>query len=229
MDQNQTPSTTITIDQNQTPSTTTTTMDQNQTPSTTTTTMDQNQTPSTTTTMDQNQTSSTSVVNSLILGLKPLIVPLVIRFITFIFLLVSLIVIATNSFDAFDIYGFPIKVEATDIHVYRYMISADVIGMAYILLLFVLTIFQVKSGSPIDGGLAYFEFYGDKVILFLLATGAAAGLGLTVEYNRLMDKDNTTEDIQNFINIANASASLLLLGSISYVFSSLNLPKRSSS
>ncbi|KAF3639486.1 putative ubiquitin carboxyl-terminal hydrolase 12-like [Capsicum annuum] len=199
--------------------------------------------------MDQNQTSSTSVVNPLILGLKPLIVPLVIRFITFIFLLVSLIVIATNSFDAFDIYGFPIKVESTDIHVYRrsqvqtleiasdrnasYMISADVIGMAYILLLFVLTIFQVKSGSPIDGGLAYFEFYGDKVILFLLATGAAAGLGLTVEYNRLMDKDNTTEDIQNFINIANASASLLLLGSISSaissVFSSLNLPKRSSS
>ncbi|KAM3236729.1 CASP-like protein PIMP1 [Capsicum annuum] len=219
MDQNQTPSATITIDQNQT--------------SSTTTTMDQNQTPSTTTTMDQNQTSSTSVVNPLILGLKPLIVPLVIRFITFIFLLVSLIVIATNSFDAFDIYGFPIKVESTDIHVYRYMISADVIGMAYILLLFVLTIFQVKSGSPIDGGLAYFEFYGDKVILFLLATGAAAGLGLTVEYNRLMDKDNTTEDIQNFINIANASASLLLLGSISSaissVFSSLNLPKRSSS
>ncbi|KAM3345376.1 CASP-like protein PIMP1 [Capsicum galapagoense] len=217
MDQNQTPSATITIDQNQTPSTTTT--------------MDQNQTPSTTT-MDQNQTSS-SVVNSLILGLKPLIVPLVIRFITFIFLLVSLIVIATNSFDAFDIYGFPIKVESTDIHVYRYMISADVIGMAYILLLFVLTIFQVKSGSPIDGDLAYFEFYGDKVILFLLATGAAAGLGLTVEYNRLMDKDNTTEDIQNFINIANASASLPLLGSISSaissVFSSLNLPKRSSS
>ncbi|PHT60409.1 DnaJ protein -like protein 2, partial [Capsicum baccatum] len=138
-----------------------------------------------------------------------------------------------QHFDAFDIYGFPIKVEATDIHVYRYMISADVIEMAYILLLFVLTIFQVKSGSPIDGGLAYFEFYGDKVILFLLATGAAAGLGLTVEYNRLMDKDNTTEDTQNFINIANASASLLLLGSISSaissVFSSLNLPKRSSS
>lgn len=43
------------------------------------------------------------------------------------------------------------------------MISVDVIGMAYTLLLFVLTFFQVKSGNPIDGGLAYFEFYGDKV------------------------------------------------------------------
>lgn len=43
------------------------------------------------------------------------------------------------------------------------MISADVIGMAYTLLVVVLTIFQVNSGSTIDGGLAYFEFYGDKV------------------------------------------------------------------
>ncbi|KAH0755505.1 hypothetical protein KY290_025775 [Solanum tuberosum] len=115
----------------------------------------------------------------------------------------------------------------------HYMISADVIGMAYTLLLIVLIFFQVKSGSPIDSGLAYFEFYGDKIILFLLATGAAAGLGLTVEYNRLKDNDDTTQDIQNFINIANASASVLLLGSISSaissIISSLNLPKRSSS
>ncbi|KAH0676815.1 hypothetical protein KY285_024616 [Solanum tuberosum] len=167
------------------------------------------------------------------IGLKPLVGSLVMRLITFSFLLVSLIVIATNSFDAFDIYGFPIKVDSTDIHVYRYMISADVIGMAYTFLLIVLIFFQVKSGSPIDSGLAYFEFYGDKIILFLLATGAAAGLGLTVEYNRLKDNDDTTQDIQNFINIANASASVLLLGSISSaissIISSLNLPKRSSS
>ncbi|KAK6790338.1 hypothetical protein RDI58_014138 [Solanum bulbocastanum] len=210
-------------------------MDQNQT--TSTTTMEQNQTPSsttTTTTMNQNQTSSTSTTfSSLMIGLKPLVVSLVIRLITFSFLLVSLIVIATNSFDAFDIYGFPIKVESTDIHVYRYMISADVIGMAYTLLLIVLIFFQAKSGSPIDSGLAYFEFYGDKIILFLLTTGAAAGLGLTVEYNRLKDNDETTQNMQNFINIANASASVLFLGSISSaissVISSLNLPKRSSS
>lgn len=66
-----------------------------------------------------------------------------------------------------------------------------------------------------------------------MATGAAAGLGLTVEYNRLKDNDETTQNIQNFINIANASASVLLLGSISStissIISSLNLPKRSSS
>ncbi|XP_049354816.1 CASP-like protein PIMP1 [Solanum verrucosum] len=198
--------------------------------------MEQNQTPSstTTTTMNQNQTSSTSTTfSSLMIGLEPLVGSLVMRLITFSCLLVSLIVIATNSFDTFNIYGLPIRVDSTDIHVYRYMISADVIGMAYTLLLIVLIFFQVKSGSPIDSGLAYFEFYGDKIILFLLATGAAAGLGLTVEYNRIKDNDETTQNIQNFINIANASASVLLLGSISSaissIISSLNLPKRSSS
>ncbi|CAN4096079.1 unnamed protein product [Withania somnifera] len=165
---------------------------------------------------------------SLMNGLKPLVVPLVIRVITFIFVLVSLIVIATDSFDAFDIYGFPVKVTSNDVYAYRYIISADAIGMAYTLLLVVLTIFQVNSGNPIGRGLAYFEFYSDKVILFLLATGAAAGLGLTVEYNRLVD-DDITKDVQDFLNTANASASLLLVASIfsaiSSIFSSLNLPK----
>ncbi|CAN4105873.1 unnamed protein product [Withania somnifera] len=166
-------------------------------------------------------------------GLKSLVVPVVLRVITLIFLLVSLIVIAIDSFDAFDIYGFPVKVAFNDVYVYCYMISAAAIGMAYILLLVVLTIFQVNSGSPNGNtGLAYFEFYSDKVILFLLATGAAAGLGLTVEYKRLID-DDITKDVQDFLNKANASASLLLLASIfstiSSVISSLNLPKSSSS
>lgn len=103
------------MDQNQTPSTT---IDQNQTLSTTT--IEQNQ--STTTTMNQNHTSSTSTNNtfsSLMIGFKPLVGSLVMRLITFSFLLVSLIVMATNSFDTFDIYGFPVKVDSTDIHVYR--------------------------------------------------------------------------------------------------------------
>ncbi|XP_060212545.1 CASP-like protein PIMP1 [Lycium barbarum] len=208
-------------------------MDQNQTPSTTT--MDQ----TSTTTMNQNQTSSTSAVSPMMVGLKPLMKPLAIRAITFIFLFVSLIVIATDSFETsetletLDEYDFTLNVKAnvksSDFSAYRYMISADAIGMAYTLLIVWLTISHVKSGSPIDSGLAYFEFYSDKVILFLLSTGAAAGLGLTVEFNRVTHKE-IISDKQKFINMANASASLLLLGSISSfissVVSSLNLPKR---
>ncbi|XP_059289428.1 CASP-like protein 4D1 [Lycium ferocissimum] len=134
--------------------------------------MDQNQTPSTTT-MNQNQTSSTAAVSPMMVGLKPLIMKhLAIRAITFIFLFVSLIVIATDSFDTFDIYGSPVKVKSTDIYAYRCMISADAIGMAYTLLLVWFTIFHVKSGSPIDSGLAYFEFFSDKSLVrsLLLST-----------------------------------------------------------
>ncbi|XP_059316031.1 CASP-like protein PIMP1 [Lycium ferocissimum] len=185
--------------------------------------------------MNQNQTSSTAAVSPMMVGLKPLMKPLAIRVITFIFLFVSLIVIATDSFDTFlyndtFLYDIPVKVQSTDFYAYRYMISADVIGMAYILLIVWLTISHVKSGSPIDSGLAYFEFYSDKVILFLLSTGAAAGLGVTVESNRVKG-DDITPDMKNFLNIANASASLLFLGSISSfissIISSLNVPKKS--
>lgn len=143
-----------------------------------------------------------------------------------------------------------------------YMISAITIGMAYTLLLVVLTIFHTISASPIGGKrVAYFEFYSDKVrqiivrknekyyfnskkewqnlkyenqhiflngcnvtfqvISYLLATGAAAGLGFSVEYNRNLGID--------FFNVANAAASLLLLGSffpaLSSILSSLNLTK----
>ncbi|XP_016471251.1 CASP-like protein PIMP1 [Nicotiana tabacum] len=201
-------------------------MDQNQT-SSTVIIDDQSQTPSTTT-IDQNQTPAPAA--SPVVGLSmSLVVSLVMRVLTFILLLISLIVIASASFDTFDIYGFPVTIKSNDFYAYRYMISADVIGMAYTLLLAVLTISHfIKSGSSIGSGLAYFEFYGDKVISFLLGTGAAAGLGLGVEFNKFLDSG---EDIQNFINMANAAASMLLLGSvcstISSFISSLNLPNRS--
>ncbi|XP_009596282.1 CASP-like protein PIMP1 [Nicotiana tabacum] len=177
--------------------------------------MDQNQT-SSTANMDENQRSAVAV------GWW-LVVSLLMRFLTFIFLLVSLIVLVTDStVESVDIFGFPVK--ATDFYAYRYMISAITIGMAYTLLLVVLTIFHTISASPIGGKrVAYFEFYSDKVISYLLATGAAAGLGFSVEYNRNLGID--------FFNVANAAASLLLLGSffsaLSSVLSSLNLPKRS--
>lgn len=62
---------------------------------------------------------------------------------------------------------------------------------------------------------------GLQVTSYLLATGAAAGLGFSVEYNRNLGID--------FFNVANAAASLLLLGSffpaLSSILSSLNLTK----
>lgn len=64
-------------------------------------------------------------------------------------------------------------------------------------------------------------------ISYLLATGAAAGFGFTVDVNRVPETDLGVED---FLDKANASASLLLVGflfsAVSSVFSSLSLPKK---
>lgn len=66
-----------------------------------------------------------------------------------------------------------------------------------------------------------------QAISYLLATGAAAGFGLAVDLNRLPGNDLPSK---KFLDKANASASLLLIGFLfsatSSVFSSLSLPKR---
>nr|XP_016471250.1 PREDICTED: CASP-like protein PIMP1 [Nicotiana tabacum] len=126
-------------------------------------------------------------------------------------------------------------IKATDFYAYRqtsfllsntsvtYFISAIAIGMAYTLLLAVLTILHAVCETPIGvRGFAYFEFYSEKVTSYLLATGAAAGLGFSAECsNKNLGID--------FFNVANAAASLLLLGSffpaLSSILSSLNLTK----
>ncbi|KAH6806307.1 hypothetical protein C2S53_012467 [Perilla frutescens var. hirtella] len=147
------------------------------------------------------------------------LVSLIIRVLTFVSLLISVIVIATNNSYVGDT-----KFKFDDFYAYRYMLATGVIGIAYTLLQTAFTIFFVSTGNRIGGdGLAFVDFYGDKALSYLLATGAAAGFGLTVDLNR--------GGSNGFLNKANAAASLLFLGfifsAISSIFSSLSLPKRS--
>ncbi|XP_075080584.1 CASP-like protein PIMP1 [Nicotiana tabacum] len=176
--------------------------------------------------MDENQTSTVTVGWSLVISLM--------RFLTFIFLLVSLIVLATDTvesvislvFQSRPLISMLIGKLAFSFQILQscfYFISAIAIGMAYTLLLAVLTILHAVCETPIGvRGFAYFEFYSEKVTSYLLATGAAAGLGFSAECsNKNLGID--------FFNVANAAASLLLLGSffpaLSSILSSLNLTK----
>lgn len=72
-------------------------------------------------------------------------------------------------------------------------------------------------------------FWLVQAISYLLATGAAAGFGLAVDLNRLPGNENDSPT-KDFLDKANASASLLLMGFLfsvaSSVFSSLSLQKR---
>ncbi|CAN4106838.1 unnamed protein product [Withania somnifera] len=157
----------------------------------------------------------------------PPFVGLIVRVLTLICLLVSLILIATNTHTTTTDYG-DVKIKFNDFYAYRYLIATLVVGMAYTLLQTAFSIFLVSTGNRVGGeGLCLFDFYGDKFISYFLATGAAASFGMTQDLKQLQGSDQ----LSKFLNTSNAAASLCLLGFIfaaaSSVFSSYNLPKRS--
>ncbi|KAI4352115.1 hypothetical protein L6164_006396 [Bauhinia variegata] len=146
---------------------------------------------------------------------------LVLRILTFVFLLIALILIAINK-------DSDLGVKFSDVYSYRYMISTIVIGFAYNLLQMAFSFFGLVSGNRVitgNGGYL-FDFYGDKVISYLLATGCGAGFGAS------KDLHNATDgyDLSNFFAKSYASASLLLFGflftAVASIFSSYALPKK---
>ncbi|KAM7271118.1 hypothetical protein ACFE04_030332 [Oxalis oulophora] len=116
-----------------------------------------------------------------------------------------------------------VRVEFHDVYSYRYMMATIVFGMLYALLQMVFKFYSFNTRKSIiagDGGLL-FDFYGDKVITYFMATGAAAGFGAT--------KDLQGSDSSSFYDKGYASASLLLLAffcsAIISIFSSYALPR----
>ncbi|EXC20163.1 hypothetical protein L484_011407 [Morus notabilis] len=103
------------------------------------------------------------------------------------------------------------------------MLSAIVIGTAYALLQLAFTIYNAVSNGE---GNHLFDFYGDKIVSYLLATGAAAGFGVTNDMKTLIELLST---FGNFYEKAYASASLLFLAfvctAVLSVLSSYALPK----
>ncbi|XP_020231919.1 CASP-like protein 4D1 [Cajanus cajan] len=161
--------------------------------------------------MDSTNSSSTISISVLLL-----------RVLTFIFLLIALIFIAINRVT--DDYTGD-KLESKDVYAYRYMISTIVIGFAYNLLQLAFSIFTVVSGKRVlrsDGGYL-FDFFGDKIISYFLISGSTAGLSLNVELRRELPSNT-------FFHKANVSASLLLVGFLftatASIFTSFALPKK---
>ncbi|XP_051116480.1 CASP-like protein PIMP1 [Andrographis paniculata] len=152
---------------------------------------------------------------------------LVVRILTIICLFVSLVVLFTASGYASNRYYY-VKVTFKNVNAFRYLCSALVIGLVYTLAQTGLAVYQIITGSNFGGDtLIYFEFYGDKALSYLLATGGAAGLGMTQDVEGITDRLG----LDRFINKANASIALCLLGFafsiLSSIFSSFNLPKMS--
>ncbi|TKY64871.1 CASP protein 4D1 [Spatholobus suberectus] len=161
--------------------------------------------------MDNTHSSSTSSITILLL-----------RVLTFVFLLIALILIAIDTLTVDDTGD---EIKFNDVYAYRYMISTIVIGFVYNLLQMAFSIFTVVSGNRIlsgNGGYL-FDFFGDKIISYLLLSGSAGGFGFTIELQRFVS-------LNSFTGKANASASLLLIGflftAIASIFTSFALPKK---
>ncbi|CAI0411338.1 unnamed protein product [Linum tenue] len=157
---------------------------------------------------------------------------LILRLLTLACLLISLVILTTNTATLQVITNFSaagptltgITVHFKDIYTYRYMLGATVVGMAYTMLQIGFALCSIATGR--DGSLT-FDFYGDKVISYILATGSAAAFGATRDMKPLFAG---VGNVDKFFNKGYASASLLLLGfvctAILSVMSSYALPKR---
>ncbi|KAL3837776.1 hypothetical protein ACJIZ3_022367 [Penstemon smallii] len=138
------------------------------------------------------------------------VVTLLLRGLTFICLLISIVVLATNTTTSDEVTDF------TDFYAYRYMMASGVIGIVHTVLQIAFTIYYLSSGNRFGGdGWTSANFYGDMVITYLLATGAAACFGLTISLTR---NDSEAKD---FLISANFAARLLFDGFIFNAISSV--------
>ncbi|KAH6761985.1 hypothetical protein C2S52_019418 [Perilla frutescens var. hirtella] len=153
-------------------------------------------------------------------------VSLIVRVLTFICLVISLILLATATGTASTTYV-EVQVRFKDFIAYRYLCAAVVIGLVYTAMQTGFTIFQITTGNRFGGdGLVFIDFYGDKAASYILGTGGAASIGMAVDLKDIGD----ALGISHFMSITNAAASLCLLAfvftAVSSVFSSFALPKR---
>ncbi|KAK4279891.1 hypothetical protein QN277_011594 [Acacia crassicarpa] len=149
---------------------------------------------------------------------------LLLRVIISVFLLIALVLISITS----QTVG-GAKFKFTQVYSFRYMLAVIVIGLVYSLIQTSLAIFSMVSGDDVfKGKIAnIFNFYADKIISYLLATGAAAGLGASEDLHRIFDA-TLNLNLDDFFAKANTSASFLFIAficsAIASIYSSYELP-----
>ncbi|XP_031259547.1 CASP-like protein 4D1 isoform X2 [Pistacia vera] len=153
---------------------------------------------------------------------------LFLRILTFASLFVSMIILVTNSgYIDLPVYDLTFKIRFQDIYAYRYMLATTVISIAYTILQVAFSLYYVSTGNRVisgDGSFK-FDFYGDKVISYVLATGGAAAFGVTKDMkvvfagsgNKLFDRGYGCASLVLFWFACTAALS---------IYSSYALPKR---
>ncbi|XP_062157254.1 CASP-like protein 4D1 [Alnus glutinosa] len=131
---------------------------------------------------------------------------LLLRVLSVAFQLASIILLITNKKTASNNNG---KFGPKTLTTYRYMFGTNVIGGGYNLLQIVsFLIFRILMNNDDSYVYCLIEFYGDKAISYLLATGSAAGFGATRDLKKFLGE---AYNIEHFFDMGYASAILLFL------------------
>ncbi|CAA2941843.1 CASP 4D1 [Olea europaea subsp. europaea] len=140
---------------------------------------------------------------------------LVLRIFALLLLAASVALMVINNFTISD----GTKTKFSDLIAYRYVLATALAGVAYTLIQIPFAIYNVVNEKRLlrNGFLQEFDFYGDKIIAFLLATGVGVGFGVSCEIQRLIKQSGAGEDEETmktnkFLDKGNISSGLLLGG-----------------
>ncbi|XP_010936899.1 CASP-like protein 4D1 [Elaeis guineensis] len=143
------------------------------------------------------------------------------RLFVFIFLFVSLMVLATNKVTTsyLTVDDNPSKVTFKNSYAYRFLLSVAVIGCAYTLLQIPFAALSISNRTEIS----QFVIFPDLVFTPLFAMAVGAGFGLTVDVKHFLDKlfasadlqdDPELKDVDKFFDHVYVSAGFLLLATV---------------
>ncbi|KAM1182909.1 hypothetical protein ACFX19_001346 [Malus domestica] len=142
---------------------------------------------------------------------------------TSIFLVVSLAILLSNVLSGDQDH----KIHFYDYVPYRYMAAAIVIGIAYSVFQTVVAVIRIRRENHRS---MLLDFYGDKVISNVVATGAVAGFVMTAQLQKQWGDIVKIDIVHKYIKRSHAADGLVFLAFICTfilsVLSSYALPKK---
>ncbi|KAG6385999.1 hypothetical protein SASPL_154883 [Salvia splendens] len=107
------------------------------------------------------------------------------------------------------------KIKFTDLIAYRYVFAVGAIGFLYNLIQLPFAMYNVvqKKRMIRNGCLPEFDYFGDKVMALLLASGVGVGFGVTFELKRTFD-DAFSSEVKKYLDRGNISTGILLAGTV---------------
>ncbi|KAI4352074.1 hypothetical protein L6164_006360 [Bauhinia variegata] len=134
------------------------------------------------------------------------------------------------------------KIKFKDVIAYRFVLSVAVIAAAYTLVQLPLASFYALKQKRLirNAHLSEFDFYGDKVISLLLASGVGAGIAVSYEFKKVVNEvlgesgvrksDDARSTFNKFVDMGIIASSVLALAllcmALVSVLSSINRSRK---